>query len=83
MRTLNVAHNLEIPVNTIYETAVYCGRTKVWRILNLNTGTIYVEEFKTNALALAAIEDGTVRGASVVQMIPLVDIVKTLDNTNS
>lgn len=69
-------------MNFIYETAVYCGRTKVWRVLNLNTGTVYSVEYESRSLALASIEDGTVRGSAVVKCLTLQEITKTLDDVD-
>jgi hypothetical protein len=31
----------------IYEMPVYCGAMKVWRVLNLHSGTIYSMNFPT------------------------------------
>lgn len=70
-------------MNFIYETAVYCGRTKVWRVLNLNTGTVYSAEYPTQLAALESIEDGTLRATAVVHRVVLKDIVTTLGNVTT
>lgn len=62
----------------IYETAVYDGRTKEWRILNLSTGTVYSGSFDDRNKALAAIEDGASRADKVVKRITLEEIVARL-----
>lgn len=54
----------------IYETAVYDGRTKEWRILNLNTGTVYAGTDDTEYKALKSIKNGERRAGKVVQRIP-------------
>ena len=50
-------------MSPIFETAVFDGAGKRWRILNLATGTVYASDFDTQDEALAAIEDGQVRGS--------------------
>ncbi len=40
----------------VYEMPIYCGRTKVWRVLNLNTGTIYSMDFPTIEKAIKSIK---------------------------
>ena len=60
--------------NYIYETAVYCGSQKEWRILNLNSGTIYSMAYESEELALNAIEDGEKRAGHIVKRISLQEI---------
>lgn len=59
----------------IYETAIYCGRSKVWRVLNLSTGTIYSADFESKEEAEASIEDGKERSGRVVKRISIFDLV--------
>jgi hypothetical protein len=58
----------------IYETAIYDGRYKHWRILNLSTGSAYASEFESEADALAAIEDMKPRAGKIVKRVVLKDI---------
>lgn len=64
----------------IYEMAVYCGRTKVWRVLNINTGTVYSSEFGTIGEANASIEDGEPRAGLIVKRVTLNEVAQGLDN---
>jgi len=66
----------------IYETPVYCGRTKVWRVLNLNTGTVYSSEYESRAKAMESIEVGVFRGA-VVKAVPVEEVVATLKKSET
>lgn len=63
-----------MPDKFIYETVVYCGRTKVFRVLNLNTGTVYCLEYETLEEAEATIEDGVERAGCIVKYIKLFDL---------
>ena len=58
----------------IYEVPVYCGSQKVWRILNLNTGTIYSMDYDTEEQAFANIEEGEQRGDHIVRGLHLIDV---------
>lgn len=58
----------------IFETVVYCGAMKVFRVLNLSTGSIYSSDFATEDEANEAIEDGAIRGESLVKCVPLSDL---------
>jgi hypothetical protein len=58
----------------IFETAIFDGRSKEWRILNLNTASIYTMSYDTEEEALAAIEDGELRGAYTVRRIRWCDV---------
>ena len=58
----------------IWETAVYDGAIKKWRIVNLTAGTIYSTEFDTEEGALLAIADGEVRGKETVRMVKLYEL---------
>lgn len=48
---------------------VYCGSEKVWRILNLDTGTVYSSNFVDAETAFTAIKEGEVRAGKVVKAI--------------
>lgn len=62
----------------IYEMAVYCGAMKVWRVLNLNTGTIYSVDHETRELAEASIEDGKPRAGLTVKRVTLEQVIEGL-----
>lgn len=64
----------------VYEMAVYCGAMKVWRVLNINTGTIYSTNFETMRLAEDSIKEGEVRGSWTVKKVTLMDVFMGLDN---
>ncbi len=64
----------------IYETATYCGRLKEWRILNINTGTVYSSHFNTEEGAYHAIEDGVERAGAVVKRVKREEIIKVLES---
>lgn len=55
----------------IIETVVYCGRLKVFRVLNLNTGTVYSVDYDTHLLAQDSIEHGSIRDGQVVKYVSL------------
>ena len=69
-------------MNFIYETVVYCGARKVFRILNLMSGTIYSMDFETQEEAFAAAlkEDGKERAGKIVKVVRLPQIVEALLN---
>lgn len=58
----------------IYELVVYCGSTKVFRVLNLFTGTVYSNTYDTFDEASASIEDGVIRAGKVVKRTTLEEI---------
>lgn len=64
----------------IYEMVVYCGALKVFRILNISTGTIYSMDFSTEREASAAIEDGEERANKIVKLIKIDELRQILDN---
>jgi hypothetical protein len=63
----------------IYETVVYCGRMKHFRILNINTGTVYASDFPTRKEAEDAIEDGKERAGCIVYRVTMTNITSALD----
>lgn len=63
----------------IYEVAVYCGRLKEWRVLNLTTGTVYSLEHSSLEEANAGIEDGEIRVGRVVKRVTLAEIREALN----
>lgn len=65
--------------NFIYEIIVFDGQTKDWRVLNLNTGTIYTTGHKSYELALSAIRINEKRGDFIVKHVKLCDIEKALN----
>ncbi len=62
----------------IYETAIYDGRMKNWRVLNLNTGTFYTQEYDERGKAESSIEDGEKRGEYTVKAVPLSSTLRLL-----
>lgn len=48
------------PDKYIFEMPVYCGDRKTWRVLNLNTGTVYCLDYDTEQEALDSINHGTI-----------------------
>lgn len=69
-------------ITKIYECPVYDGRTKEWRILNLNSGTVYSSEFNTEEEASLAINEGVFRSkksAQVVQKTTIKELRLLLD----
>lgn len=63
----------------IYEMPVYCGRQKEWRILNLNTGTVYSNSYETEEEAINSIKIGEERAGSKVVALELFDVKEILD----
>ena len=63
----------------IYETVVYCGRLKEWRIWNITTATVYSSSFETQDAAYDAIEDGVERSGHVVKRVRREDIIEILN----
>lgn len=62
----------------IFETAVYDGRNKTWRTLNINTGTVYTMDYGSQEAALNAIENGVNRAGMTVKRVRLSDIPSLL-----
>lgn len=62
----------------IYELVVYCGSTKVFRVLNLSSGTVYSNTYNTFDEASASIEDGEVRAGKLVKRTTLEEINRRL-----
>jgi hypothetical protein len=69
------------PVQFLYETVVYCGRLKEWRILNLLSGTVYSSHYNDREAAYAAIDDGAVRNGMTVKRVTLEEIRGSLRDT--
>ena len=63
----------------IHETPVYCGAMKVWRILNVNSGTLYSMEYDTEEQALNGIKAGEVRNNKTVKLWSILDVAGVLD----
>ena len=54
----------------IYEMPVYCGRTKVWRVLNLSSLTVYSGDYEDREAAFLSIRDGEERcGDAIIKAI--------------
>jgi hypothetical protein len=58
----------------IFEMAIYCGRMKEWRILNITTGSVYSMSYDTEADASKNIEDGKVRAGCRVVRVTRADV---------
>jgi hypothetical protein len=63
----------------IYEMPIFCGRLKEWRVLNLNTGTVYPSSFEFYQQAADSIEDRKVRGEYLVQKVENLSVIDMLD----
>lgn len=50
----------------IIEAVVYDGAIKVWRVLNVLTGTVYSTQYDTKEDARASIKDGEIRSGKTV-----------------
>jgi hypothetical protein len=62
-------HELEeLPV--IVETVVYDGSEKVWRVLNVSTGTVYAGVHPSRESAERSIEEGELRAGYIVRHVP-------------
>lgn len=64
----------------IFEMPVYDGRTKEWRILNLNSGTVYSGTDETEEAASNAIEDGSKRAECIVKRLSLSGLFSMLNS---
>lgn len=58
----------------IFELPVYDGAQKVFRVLNLATGTVYSNEHNTLNEAIKGIEDGKIRAGCEVKFVTLEEI---------
>ncbi len=65
----------------IYEAVVYDGAMKYWRILNLNSLTVYGTHYDTREEADAAIKDGEERAGKIVKKVWLQRPVAEFRNT--
>ena len=62
-----------------YEMPVFCGRQKEWRVLNLNTGTVYSTSYETEKEAINSIKIGEERAGGKVVALELFDVREVLD----
>jgi hypothetical protein len=62
----------------IFETVVYDGRLKEWRIWNICTGSVYSSDFQSEQLAYNAIEHGTERDGKIVVRVTQEEILDLL-----
>jgi hypothetical protein len=53
---------------------------KVWRVLNLSSGTIYTTDYGTFQEAFDSIQDGKKRGAFIVKRVTVTAISQTLED---
>lgn len=63
----------------IYETTVYDGSSKEWRILNINSGTVYSMRYDSEEEASAAIKHEQVRGDRLVKRVSRHHIIWNID----
>ena len=63
----------------IYEIPVYCGSQKHWRVLNLNSGTVYSSNYQTEQEAIASIEAGSERSGKTVVALSVPEVRRILD----
>jgi hypothetical protein len=63
----------------IYEIPVYCGRQKHWRVLNLNSGTVYSTDYQTEEEALGSIEAGSEGSGKTVVALGVFEVRRMLD----
>jgi hypothetical protein len=74
---------MKIHRESIIEVTVYDGALKVWRILNLNTGSIYSMRYETEEIARDSIEEGDIRGGKIVVGCTFRDLALFRDSTIS
>ena len=58
---------------------VYCGALKVWRVLNLNTGTVYSMHFNSEKEAIASIQEGEIRAGATVKKVSIPQVCEIVD----
>lgn len=63
----------------IYETVIYDGALKNYRVLNLNTGTFYSMSFDSFEIANQAIKNGETRAGQTVKRTELREILQALN----
>lgn len=68
-------------VKYLPETTVYDGRYKVWRVLNLNSGTVYSNDHESKEAAAASIEHNTFRAGYIVRRTPFEAIRRVFSAT--
>jgi hypothetical protein len=73
---------MAVQARSIFEVVVYDGRMKVFRILNLNTGTVYSYDFETFEEATAGIVNGEERCGRIVKGTTLSRICDLLETMN-
>lgn len=66
----------------IFELVVYDGSQKVFRVLNLNTGTVYSCEHESYGAAFTSIDDGAERAGNIVKAVTLEQIHRLLSNSH-
>jgi hypothetical protein len=66
-------------MDKIYETVVYCGRMKEYRILNLTTGSIYSMSYEDSGSAFKDINDEEMRFGKRVTRLRLENVQEILN----
>ena len=64
----------------IYETAIYDGALKNWRVLNLSTGTFYSNRYETQEEAEASLENGAERAGHTVIRVSRLALMGALND---
>jgi hypothetical protein len=67
----------------IFETVIYDGGMKEWRILNLNTGSFYSMHFSTFDKAKESVAVGEMRSGLEVKFIEVHDIARILGSAQN
>lgn len=67
---------------TIYETVIFDGRIKTWRIFNITTGSVYSKDYETEKDAYDEIEDGKMRDEYTVKKLTRDQLLDSIDLYN-
>lgn len=67
---------------TIYETVIFDGRIKTWRIFNITTGSVYSKDYETEKNAYDDIEDGQIRDEHTVKKLTRGQLLDSIDFYN-
>lgn len=67
---------------TIYETVIFDGRIKTWRIFNITTGSVYSTDYETEKDAYDDIEDGQIRDEHTVKKLTRGQLLDSIDFYN-
>jgi hypothetical protein len=73
---------VDFQIRFVLECPVYDGAGKVWRVLNLNTGTVYSNAYETVHAARKSIAVGEVRGGLTVKAVDLPYLCSLVEQDN-